>query len=241
MKVLKGVSKQSKHLLIFSTCILFLFVGCVNYEKRADDNSINPEAIFFDYNIWGDEESGNIIVRLQYRRGWLEGSALVLPQAARVELDGEALVPDSSKMNGAWYEITKPIGEFSGKHQIKLTDENNNEYVEEFDFSLLSLKSEVPRVINRNDLAFELDGLKREDTIQVLLTDTAYYSRGIDRIDTVQNGLIHISRADLDNVRNGPVVIEFYKDEEWALKDTRKAGGRIFISYGLKRVFQLTD
>lgn len=235
------VAKPGRDIYFFLACILFLLVGCVSNEKRADDNSINPEAIFFDYNIWGDEESGNIIIRLQYRRGWLEGPALVLPQPARVELDGEILVLDSSKMNGAWYEITKSAKEFGGKHLIKLTDENNREYVEEFDFSLLSLKSEVPRVINRNDLAFELDGLKREDTIQVLLTDTAYYSRGIDRIDTVQNGLIHISRADLDNVRNGPVVIEFYKDEEWALKDTRKAGGRIFISYGLKRVFELKD
>jgi hypothetical protein len=241
MKFLKGVSKQSKYILIFSTCILFLFVGCINYEKRAVDNSINPEAVFFDYNIWGDEESGNIIIRLQYRRGWQEGSAIVLAQSARVELDGEPLVLDSSKMNGAWYEISKSAKEFSGRHLNKLTDENSNEYVEEFDFSLLTLRSEVPRVISRNDLAFGLNGLKQEDTIQVLLTDTAYYSRGIDRIDTVQNGLVRISRADLDNVRNGPVVIEFYKDEEWALTQTRKAGGRIFISYGLKRVFELKD
>lgn len=241
MKVLKEVSKQSKHILIFSACILFLFVGCINYEKRADDNSINPEAIFFDYNIWGDEESGVITIRVQYRRGWLEGPAFVLRQPAKVELDGEVLTLDSSKMNGAWYEISKPVKEFSGKHLIKLTDENSNEYSEEFDFSLLSLISEVPGVINRSDLVFELDGLKQEDTIQVLLTDTAYYSRGIDRIDTVQNGLIHISRADLDNVRNGPVVIEFYKDEERELKETKRAGGRIFISYGLKRVFELKD
>jgi hypothetical protein len=74
-----------------------------------------------------------------------------------------------------------------------------------------------------------------------LLTDTAFYSRGIDRIDTVRNDSIIITPRDLENLKNGPVYLEIYKDDEWPLKETTKGGGRISLSYGLKRVFELKD
>jgi hypothetical protein len=105
----------------------------------------------------------------------------------------------------------------------------------------MSLKTELPQIIYRDDLVFEFDGLTTGDQIRVLLTDTGFYTRGIDRIDTVRNGQIMISRHELDNVKDGPVTIEFYKDTEQDLAETAEKGGRLTISVGLRRVFDLKD
>jgi hypothetical protein len=40
---------------------------------------------------------------------------------------------------------------------------------------------------------------------------------------------------------NGPINLQFYKEIERPLKSTTKEGGRLYISYGLKREFELKD
>ena len=92
--------------------------------------------------------------------------------------------------------------------------------------------------MHRHDLVFEFDGLSSGDQVRVLLTDTGFYTRGIDRIDTANDGQIMISRSDLDAVKDGPVTIDFYWEEEQQLEETR---GRLAISVGLRRVFELKD
>jgi hypothetical protein len=232
---------MSKRVFFAWVVLVAVFLaGCtsneIGYSKEVD-----PDAIYFDYNIWGDEESGNITVKLQYRFGGPNGTTLVLEEPARVEFDGEWLRVDSSRMNGAWYEVNKTAHDFDGLHRIIYTDGNKKQYREEFDFRVISLKTTIPSEIKRDDLVFELDGLEREDYIKVLLTDTSYYSRGIDRMDTVQNGRVIISRRDLENLKNGPVSIEFYREDEKRLKEVTKEGGTLSVSYGLKRVFELKD
>jgi hypothetical protein len=224
-------------LMLFVTAVL---VGCTSNEIGYSKD-VSPEAVYFDYNIWGDEESGNVTAKFQYRFGGPNGTTLVLEDPAKVEFDGELLPVDSSRMNGAWYEISKPVKDFYGEHLVVYTDTYQKQYKEKFEFSVFSLIAEIPKEIKRDDLLFQLDGLAPEDYIKVLLTDTSFYGRGIDRLDTVHNGKIHITRQDLDNLKNGPVSLEFYREDERALKETTKEGGRLSISYGLKRVFELKD
>lgn len=217
-----------------------LLMGCTSNENGYS-KEINPDAIFFDYSIWGDEESGNVTAKLQYRFGGPNGATLVLQDPARVEIDGELLPVDSSKMNGAWYEINKTIKDFGGRHLITYTDINEKQYKAEFDFKVFSLKTELSKSMKREDLVFELEGLDSVDYIKVLLTDTSFYSREIDRLDTVYNGRITIAHQDLDNLKNGPIYLEFYREHEKPLREATKEGGRLLISYGLKRVFELKD
>ena len=158
-----------------------------------------------------------------------------------MEFDGKLLEVDSSRMNGAWYEISKPVKDFDGRHWITYTDINKKQYKEEFDFNFFSLRKEPPKEIKRGDLIFELDGLEPKDYVRLLLTDTSFYSRGIDRLDTVRNGRVIITRQDLDNLKNGPVSLEFYCEDEKTLKHSTREGGRLSISYGLKRVFELKN
>ena len=222
------------------SCVIVFFTGCTSNEIGYN-KEVNPDAIYFDYNIWGDEEGGNVTVKLQYRFGGPNGTTLVLEEPAKVEFDGKLLEVDSSRMNGAWYEISKPVKDFDGRHWITYTDINKKQYKEEFDFNFFSLRKEPPKEIKRGDLIFELDGLEPKDYVRLLLTDTSFYSRGIDRLDTVRNGRVIITRQDLDNLKNGPVSLEFYCEDEKTLKQATREGGRLSISYGLKRVFELKN
>ena len=224
-------------LMLYVTVVL---MGCTSNEIGYS-KEVSPDAVYFDYNIWGDEESGNVTAKFQYRFGGPNGTTLVLEDPAKVEFDGELLPVDSSRMNGAWYEVNRPLKNFNGRHQVLYTDGNKKQYKEEFEYNVFSLVAEIPKVVKRDDLVFELEGLAPGDYIKVLLTDTSFYSRGIDRLDTVHNGKIIITRQDLDNLKNGPISLEFYREDEKPLKETTKEGGRLSISYGLKRVFELKD
>ena len=230
---------SKKSYLVFACCVMILSVACVsNYRENHEE--INPGTIYFDYNVVGDEENNIITVKLQYRIGGPNGWTWLIPNHGKVEFDGQLIEADSSKRNGIWYEVIKPHDEFEGQHMIVFTNSGKT-YKEVFDFDVMSLKTKVPAVIKRGDLVFELEGLNSGDHIRVLLTDTAFYSRGVDRVDTVEDGRISISRSDLDNVTDGPVTIEFYRESQKELKETTIKGGRLSISYGLRRVFELRD
>jgi len=219
---------------------LFLLPGCADNEsvkKRKTD----PDAIYFDYRVWGSEENGDITVRLQYFLEKGNENTVLLQHPSKVEFDGTILPADSSRMNGYYYEATIPLENIAGKHYIVFTDRNEKQYREEFEFPVISLKTEMPAVVSRKELVLELNGINPGEIVRVLLTDTAFYSRGIDRIDTIRNDSIIITPRDLENLKNGPVSLEIHRDDDWPLKETTKGGGRISLSYGLKRVFELKD
>lgn len=233
--------------VIMNRLIAFLFLSGIIFFGSCTSNEIgnskdmNPESIYFDYRVWGDEESGDITVKLQYRYAGRNGTTLLLEDPAKVEFDGVAIKADSSKMSGAYYEVTLPVKEFAGKHTIVFIDINGKEYKEEFSFQPISLRTKVAPEISRGGLVFDLDGLAPQDYVTVMLSDTASFSEGISRIDTVKNGRIIITKADLRNLVNGPVWLEISRDDEKRIKNGTREGGKLSISYGVKREFELKD
>ena len=238
MSCSKTINTSLLFLSILSAC--FFFISCTSNEI-GNGKDVNPNAIYFDYKVWGDEEDSNITVMLQYRFAGANGTTLVLEDPSKVEFDGQQIITDSSKMTGAFYEITKPIKEFAGSHSIVFTDINQKQYKEDFSFEPVSLRTTIPGVIQRDDLVFELDGLDPEDHVRVLLNDTSFASDGINRVDTVKNGRIIISKKDLETVVNGPVHLELYKEIEKPVKNGTQEGGRLSFTYGLKREFVLKE
>ena len=224
---------------IFLSLVIFV-VSCTSNEIGSSKD-VNPDAIWFDYKIWGEEGNEDITVMLQYRFAGENGTTLQLEKPSIAELDGETIKGDSSKMTGAFYEIRKPVNGFTGKHTIIFTDQNKKKYKEEFTFRPITLRTSIPQTIQRDNLVFELDGLNPEDYVRVMLNDTLFGNNGIHRIDTVKNGRIIISKADLENLVNGPVQLELYKEEEKQVKNGTPEGGRISITYGIKREFMLKD
>ena len=93
--------------------------------------------------------------------------------------------------------------------------------------------------IERQELVLQLEGLEEEDYVRVLLTDTSRNGEGISRLDTVRNGQIIITKQDLETLVNGPVNLQLIREYERAVKGATERGGRIAISYGLRREFVL--
>lgn len=226
--------------LFLFAAVLLLFITCTS-DEIGNSKDVNPDAIFFDYEIWAEEGREDVTVNLQYRMGGPNGTTLVLNEPSKVMLDGELLQVDSAKLTGAYYEVQKPISDFTGKHSIVFTDLNNKEYREEFEFTPFSIEPDVPRVCTRGDLVFNLKGLEPVDYIQVLLIDTSFTSHDVNEVDTVRNGRLVITKERLSSLSNGPISLQFIKEMDKSVKNGTKEGGRMFFSYGLKRDFELRE
>jgi hypothetical protein len=215
------------------------FLGCTNREIRYE--MPDPNNIYLDYIAWGDEESGNITVKLQFRAGGPNQESVVLEAPSRVRLDSLPLEPDSTKFSGPYYELIIPAAEFGGTHTIVFTDNQNKDYSTRFEFPVVRFSTEPPVIIGRKDLLLDLDGLTPGGQIRVLLTDTSYYGRGIEKVDSIDGGPVSITREDLRDLKGGPVYLELFREEDKVLKDTTNVRGRFYLSYSLTRNLILTD
>ena len=215
---------------------LLVFVSACTDNTIGNKKEIDPDAIFFDYIIRGDEDDSNVTLYLQFRIGGPNGYTLTLKDPARVELDGEIIPGDSARLTGAYYEIQKPAGSFVGKHKITFTDFNKKEYSHEFEYKPFSLETELENV-NRGDLVFEFEGLEKEDRLHVSATDTSFISRDIVEIDTVRSGKLIIPARKLRYLVDGPITLLLSKETQKIIRD--EIHGRITVSYGLKREFEL--
>lgn len=220
--------------------VMLLLVSCKSKETGNSDD-VNPEAVYFDYQVWGSEEDSVVTVRLQYRIGGEEGATILLQHPAGVTLDGKTIPADSSAFLGAYYEVIKRADEFGGRHRIVFTDLNEKQYAEEFDYPVFYLKNEFPTAIGRKDLKIELNGLRAGDKVKIILSDTSFFSHGIEKVDSVTDGMILISKEELIDLLNGPINMEIIRDEDRYLSEAPPEGGRLSISYGLKREFMLED
>ena len=225
--------------LLTSILTSTLFLTACTGNETGNRGNVNPDAIYFDYKIWGEEKDSSVTVYLQYHRGGPNGTTLLLDEPAEVKLDSERFRVDSSRLGGIFYELQKPSEEFAGKHTIIFTDQNKKEYSEEFIYRPFHLKTKIPAIMERGNLVFDLDGLEVVDYVTVFATDTSFTSKDINRIDTVKNGRLIIYEEELKNLVDGPVSIQFNKDIEGPVKQGTKKGGRIVIRYSLQREFEL--
>jgi len=219
--------------------LLSIFSFSCTSNEIGNSKDVNPESIYFDYKVRGDERDSSVTLYLQYRMGGPNGTTLILDTPATVKLDSEVIPVDSARLSGAYYEIQKPSQSFAGKHSIVFTDVNNKQYEQEFIYQPFTLKTKIPAIVNRGDLAFDFSGLANEDYIRVILTDTSFTSRDIHEIDTVKNDRLIVTADKLKNLTDGPITLQFYKETEKPITNGTKEGGKISISYGLQREFVL--
>ena len=214
--------------------------SCKNKDKKVPDVNL-VDNIYFDYKISAEEGYDNLTVILKYREGSKTGEAFTPSMLKSVKLDDEVLVPDSSKMNGTFYELQKPIESFSGKHTISFSTTEGREYKEVVNFSPMVLLTVIPENINRDDLVLNFSGLEIEDYVRILLTDTSFFNDGINRIDTIRNNQLILSKKDLEGLADGPILLEISREFERPINESATAGGRLRINYTLRRSFNLQD
>jgi hypothetical protein len=230
---------SSKFTSIILSLLFLFFISCKSDVGGSKD--VNPQNIYFDYKIWGEEGKDNITCLFRYHFSGQNGMSLLLNEPSRVELDGEKIQPDSAKRSGVFYEKQRPLVDFTGKHTVTFTGIDNKQYKEDFHFQPFVLKTGTSPIRARQDWVFQLEGLQPLDYLRVIVIDTSFASNGINEIDTIKNGTLVIQKEKLNNLVNGPVTMVLFKEEEQPIKNGTKRGGKLSITYGLKRHFELKD
>jgi hypothetical protein len=232
---------MNRLLFLFLSFSIYFFTSC-NSNEIGNAKDVNPESIYFDYKIWGEEGNNDVTIKLQYRFGGKNGTTLLLEEPSKVELDGEKLKADSSSFNGVYYEVQKPVASFIGKHTIVFTDMNKKQYKETFSFQPILLETEIPDTIQRSKIIFKFRGIESPDYIRTLMTDTSFTGEGINRLDTIyKNGFITIQQYEMEDLVNGPVQLELIREVDREVKNGTNEGGRLSITYTLRREFFLKD
>ena len=219
---------------------LVFLVACKD-RNAGNKTKIDNSRIYFNYRISGEEDKEYVTCLLQFHNKGPQGATLELEKPGMVKLDGEEISADSTVMTGAYYEVQKPAESFVGKHTITFIDLNKKQYTEEFSFTPFSLQPELPRKVRRQDIQLGVEGLAASDSLELVLTDTAFATDDVQITLPVNDGVILIPRQQLQQVRSGPVHLYLYKEENRSVREGTKAGGRIAISYGLRREFNLVD
>lgn len=224
---------------IYILVIFILAAGACTDQPESLNPEIQHSQFFRDYRITGDDESGHITVLVQFREGGPDGPGILLDTTGAVIFDGYRLDADSSRNHGTYYEQRWLASEFDGTHELRFVRGTGDTLVEQFDYPVFGFAQPFPEKVPVADLEIELTGLSGNDSLHILLLDTAYKSRGIDRYITLKNNTIILTAEDLGRLRKGPIVMDIYRDVEQALTDGEETSGRLAISFALRRRFVL--
>jgi hypothetical protein len=224
--------------VFFATVI----VTACNDSSRVAKDGTGQEAVYSDYRIEGEEGKEKVTCLFQFRLGGPNGPAFLLNEPRAIELDGEAVHPDSTRLSGVYYELTRPVSEFKGKHALVFTDEQGKRHRQEFEFWPFSLATEIPSKVKRAPFAIQLTNFPKNSTpVQLIMVDTAFETNDVNEMAVVNKGQLLISEPLLSRLKSGPVLMELIKEEEKSIKKGSRWKGRLVISYELKREFELVD
>lgn len=221
-------------------CLLIIFGACKSKKQAAPKEDLLRN-IYFDYNISADADYDKLTLKLKFLEDDDMGDAIQPEGLQSVKLDNEMLQPDSTKMNGVYYEVQKPINDFAGNHRIEVETVNGQTYTETFKFAPFTLTTALPETIKKEDLPLDFSGLEKKDMIRLVLTDTSFSHNGINRMDSVSDNHYILSKADLQKLSNGPVIMEIAREYKRPIKKGDESIGVFRIDCTLRRSFNLVE
>lgn len=224
---------------LFLLILTMLLGSCA--DEKSESKAKKASTIFADYRFTADEGKETVTGLLQFFEGSRKGEPMRLTPPAGIQVDGVTLVADSALRTGAYYEVQQPLANFKGQHTITLTDEHGQTYTEKFEFEPLVLQTTLEQSVKRGDLQLEVSGLQRGEKVRVVLMDIDFNTADINRLQPANEGKIILSAEDLQQVASGPVTLMLYKEVEKKLENGTLAGGRLSVTYGLSREFDLVD
>lgn len=219
--------------LLITLLGITLFSCNSNEIGKAED--VSPDAIYFDYQISGEDGNPEATVFLQYKFGGENGTTLTIDTPGKVEVDGIELKPDSTRFVGAFYETQQPLEKMTGQHSIRFTNPGGKSYDEEFNFIPFSLDSEIKNINRDDSLIIYLKGVKDDEKINVNLSDTVFGSNGVEKDFPVYDGKILISKDELKELSKGPISFRMERVNSRPIKKGTLQGGRLTTKFTLSR------
>ena len=225
---------------ILSLVFVLIFSACKQRDAERNSRNIDPAQVYFDYQVSGSQESENVAVMLQFRLKGLNGPTLLLDEPSEVKVDGLPIPADSTRMTGPYYEIIFRAAGFEGSHTIEYTNIDGAKFSEDFDYIPMTINGLPDSIISRTeDLVLDIDGLDSVDYVRIVLTDTSRYNEGINRLDTIRNRRLTIAARDMVELSPGPLQLVLTREYERPVKNGSKRGGRIAISYEIRKELYL--
>lgn len=220
----------------------FLLTSCLSNNREEANSGVDPNMIFHDYKITAEEGLEDVTVMVQCRLGGKDGTPVLLEEPSKLSLDGAMLYPDSAKLAGAFYEKSLPVTSFAGEHTLVFTDSRKKQHTTKFQFEPFDLAQEIPDRVSKKPLLLKLSNFPAKPTnVRLVMFDTSFVTPDINEELLVEHGEIRIDETRLANLANGPITLEIYREEEKTLKGISRKGGRVFITYSLRRQFEFTD
>ena len=215
-----------------------LVAACLSDKK---EEPVDPAALYFDYKISAGEGNDNLTILFQFRLGDPEGEAVSIDNMGSVTLDGETPEVDSTPRTGVFYELHKPIADFTGKHAIVFKRDGHGEIRDSFEFDPLVILSAWPDTVRRDGFVIDLGGLEDPAVLRVLMIDTSAVNDGVNELDTLESDQLIIPGQYLETLAPGPVQLELIRESARELDSQSRLGGRLLISYSLRRELHLAD
>ncbi len=224
-----------KDIVVLLSAIFLL--SCKSGDNKRESRGIDSP--YIDYKIIATEGDDNLAIIAQLKPGDEFGEAISLVPPSSFILDGEPFVADTASFGGVFYELYKPIIEFSGKHILTYRNEDGKESSENFFFEPLTLTTTLPETFLRSDMELNLSGVADKEVIRIVMVDTSFGSEGLNYADTVENGKINITSRQLTHLTDGPVQLELIRENEKPVKYSAGIGSKITIYHTLRRQFML--
>lgn len=220
---------------VFLLCSGLFLLSCQNADTGAKPRLTN-DRLYFDYQVSAAEDRDEATVRIQYRWDNEEGAPVLLESPATVLFDGKPPAIYHPRRNGVYYEVSKPVTEIIGKHRIYFRDAIRQVRNVDFYFMPFSLAEELPEKMSKKPFTIRLKDLPLTPVrVRLVMTDTSLYSDGVNEELLVRNGELAIDSAMLNSIEPGPVTVEIYHDEKIPISHSSKAGGRLVLTYSIKR------
>lgn len=217
--------------------LTIVLLSCLGNENEKA-YTYHPDDVFHDYRISGEEGKDDVTIVLQHRLGGLNEDPAFL-ENSKISLDGTELKADSAKLAGTFYEVQRPAVEFEGNHTIRFVDNRGEEHKLTFEYQPFSFKEEIAEQMVKKPFTLRLKNFPSgASPVQLVMVDTSFASRDVNEELNVRNGELTISEEQLANLSYGPIAFELHIEKELPLENFSKKGGRILITYSLRRQFE---
>lgn len=153
-------------------------------------------------------------------------------------LNGEQVQPDSTDMNGVFYEMEIPASDFFREHTIELRSEGRS-YSAKFTPLPFSLEPGFRDASRRQDLPFGLTGVADGESVMVSMVDTSFDNNDLIRKFPVTNNQLNIPATDLQRLSPGPISAEIMLEKKIPLSGLGLRRAVVVIRQGVMGEFLL--
>jgi hypothetical protein len=218
------------------TALVTGFAACTSNEI-GNSKDVAQESIYQQYSVSYTEGDEKAEIYTQFRFGGKNGTTLLLNNPSGISFDGTTIKVDSSDLGGAFYQMSKPVSGFYGKHHFVFTDISNKKFDNDFVFEKLSL-AKVPAAAAKSaplQLQFDSVGLKSGDEITVSSnsTDSAF---SVTKTIGANDFAVTIPAEDLKKQTGKELKLDISLSRNVPLQQNTREGGELYIHYKLKPV-----